>query len=668
MILLTDHTIFPKTFSLTSLNLNFMHLKINELRLINFKGISDLTIKFSDFTTISGQNATGKSTVQDAFSWLLFGKNSLDQSDFGIKTFDPSGKVIEKIEHEVTGLLTADGVPLKLTRILREKWSKSSGSDEVSFKGNETIYFINEVPKLANEYQAYISSLIPADTFKLLTNPFYFNSLHWEKRRQMLISISGVQTDEEILSPDSAFTELLSIMRTQQKTIEDLKKEYAAKKINLKKALDLIPARLDENNRDTPVNVDFVAIEEEIKLRNIAIAGLEKIISDVSSEVENLTNKRSELLIKKNNLHQQISRIEDQTENELSKLAQKNNYAIEVEQINIKNIEASFKNIDININSKKDKIETLQKELDDHKKSWSELNAMSFEWSDDTCPACGQSLPQDQLSERKATAFDSFTKRKVSQMNGIVNNANQLKEQISNYQTQLTNSTTESEKYRLKVNEHKNNILTLEASIQIPPTLEEKLSSNIEYLDLLKTFNAIEIPELVVPDVSAIRAKTSIINLQINELSVKLSARETISSLRTRRETLLKEQKEFAQQLANLEKIEFIIEKAISKRISIVETEINKQFPTVRFRMFTKNVLTTDPSCDCLIAGVPFPDANRAAQINAGIEIINTFSDIHLFDAPIFVDNAESVNHLTKTTSQLIRLVVSNENNLTVTN
>jgi hypothetical protein len=49
----------------------------------------------------------------------------------------------------------------------------------------------------------------------------------------------------------------------------------------------------------------------------------------------------------------------------------------------------------------------------------------------------------------------------------------------------------------------------------------------------------------------------------------------------------------------------------------------------------------------------------HGAKINVGIDIINTLSDAYGVRVPLFVDNAESVTKLESSSSQIIRLVVS---------
>ena len=52
-------------------------------------------------------------------------------------------------------------------------------------------------------------------------------------------------------------------------------------------------------------------------------------------------------------------------------------------------------------------------------------------------------------------------------------------------------------------------------------------------------------------------------------------------------------------------------------------------------------------------------DANNAAKINSGVEIINVLSEYYGVLAPIFIDNAEAVTKFTETKAQVIKLIVA---------
>ena len=57
--------------------------------------------------------------------------------------------------------------------------------------------------------------------------------------------------------------------------------------------------------------------------------------------------------------------------------------------------------------------------------------------------------------------------------------------------------------------------------------------------------------------------------------------------------------------------------------------------------------------------GIPYISVNNGMKINLGIDIINTLSMAYGVRVPLFVDNAESVTNLETCGSQIIRLVVS---------
>jgi hypothetical protein len=66
--------------------------------------------------------------------------------------------------------------------------------------------------------------------------------------------------------------------------------------------------------------------------------------------------------------------------------------------------------------------------------------------------------------------------------------------------------------------------------------------------------------------------------------------------------------------------------------------------------------------CEAMVNGVPFgTNLNSGAKMNAGVDIINALCSYYQVKAPIFIDNRESVTKLISTDSQIISLVVSEE-------
>ena len=62
---------------------------------------------------------------------------------------------------------------------------------------------------------------------------------------------------------------------------------------------------------------------------------------------------------------------------------------------------------------------------------------------------------------------------------------------------------------------------------------------------------------------------------------------------------------------------------------------------------------------DVVYDGVPYINVNSGAKINVGIDIIMTLSHAFGKSVPLFVDNAESVTHITYFDGQIIRLAVN---------
>jgi hypothetical protein len=130
---------------------------------------------------------------------------------------------------------------------------------------------------------------------------------------------------------------------------------------------------------------------------------------------------------------------------------------------------------------------------------------------------------------------------------------------------------------------------------------------------------------------------------------------------------LLEEEKKLAQQIAELEGQEFLCEEFIKTKVELLESGINSKFRYVSFKLFETQVNGgLNETCEALINGVPFSNANTASQINAGLDIISALSEYYGVQAPIFIDNRESINQILETDSQVINLIVSKDKNLRV--
>ena len=155
-------------------------IKLGKLVMQNFKGCTDRTVEFSDRTVISGANAAGKTTIRDAFMWLLFNKDSTGATNFQIRPLDADGRQIDNVEIMVEGTLTVDGKEVVLKKVQKQIWRKRRGTDVTELQGNENLFEISGYPKSEKDYKEYISDLLEEKMFKLITSPQAFTMLPWK--------------------------------------------------------------------------------------------------------------------------------------------------------------------------------------------------------------------------------------------------------------------------------------------------------------------------------------------------------------------------------------------------------------------------------------------------------------------------------------------------------
>ena len=194
-----------------------MDIRLKQLHLENFKCHRALTLDFGGGNaSIYGDNATGKTSIYDALTWLLFGKDSAGNGEksIDIKPLLPDGSVRDhQAVTEVEAVFLADGEEISLKRTYQEAWSTKRGSSEATYDGNTSEYFVDGVPCKANAYKARVAELVDEDRFRLLTAVSFFPAvMPWQKRREMLFDLFGCMDDKRIMETDSRFRPLYEAM------------------------------------------------------------------------------------------------------------------------------------------------------------------------------------------------------------------------------------------------------------------------------------------------------------------------------------------------------------------------------------------------------------------------------------------------------------------------
>lgn len=696
-------------------------LKIKSLTLVNFKGMRNVTVDFGDgVTAISGRNGTGKTTIADGFAWLLWGKDSEGNSDtkFGIKTNDENGNYIPDLEHEVSGSFdaidteTGEVTAVELRRVYVEEWQTPKGSTERILKGHHTDYFYNGVPlKTKTEYDAKVAALIPEDLFKVITDPYYFLTLHWKAQREYLLRMAGTISDSDIAANRAEFAELLR--RVTGKSMEEYKKEIAARRAKIEAQLEKIPTRKDEVTRNTPVAPDYAALEAEKAQIQADLADIDAAATSAAEAnrvaYERAARIQGEINAKRTAQNQALynakeaarkaayeaNRAADDAARDLAQVEQS-----EANETNYYNREKAV--ITASIATEKRRKEEAEREVAALRTRWDAVNNEQFQEKTYQaagpllCPIFGHQCADPSAVNRHqcdaAAAAEAFKKRQdderaafyanqTARLDAMDIEGQELNKRIAQHNAEIARLTQDAATLETKHTDAVQDYATKKEALKKVIADNPRVSTDPQIdTQTLPGWVALqqEIDRLTADLTAATAptygmetaypsAKKTQLNARLSEIDQKLGLRSTIEANERRIAELDKEAATLAQEKAGLQIEEDLIDDFVKDRMAEVERRVNGLFDGVEFRMY-KNLVNgeKEPDCVAYIGGVRYQDKNHAGQINAGLAVINALCAFHGVTAPIFVDNAESVNTFIPVNSQLITLSVSTEDSLQV--
>lgn len=649
---------------------------LKSLALVNFKGVRDFSIAFNDgITTVCGDNGTGKTTLYDAYLWLLFGKDSTGRSDgangFNVKTTGEDGKPIYRLEHSVTAVLEVDGKEIKLQRSLVEKWQKVNGTTDEVMK-DETQYFINDVRTgTKKEYQAEISEIIPEDVFRMITNPYYFTSLSAETQKDMLLEMVGNIDDEEVAATDLDFLALLD--QINGTSLAKWAREIAAKKKACNDALATIPASIETAQKLMPESEEWAVLEKQLKEVQDRVKEIDAQIADKSALndeaykrkmalMKQQADKRIKLQDRENTIRMETNAAHNkalsdiqQMENELS--------------INQKNLD-SYRNDKMNVDGK---IDELNGKLVEMREQFKAVAKEQFpEPSGDVlvCPTCGEPYKGENLENAIAKLRGNFEQSKSKRQKDIQTKGKQYKAEYDKaveQQTKLTGLIAKLEDDALEI---KGNITIKKNNIPVAGNADEAIANDKECIglrnDIAEIANQLQV-EVPQADVSELQSEKADSNAAIADINKRLGKRAMIE--RVNKEIADLEEKRIAnnQAKADLEKWEDVYLRFQKAKDEVLMQRINGLFNVVSFSFVKEQKNGGEKvTCYCTVNGVPYADVNACGKVNAGLDIINAICATKGISAPIFIDNRESFNVIIPTISQIVNLRVSNDKQLTI--
>ena len=632
-------------------------ITIEELRLRNFRGARDVRVSFAAGTNIvCGDNGTGKSTLMDAFLWLLFGKDAEERKDCEVKRIE-SGERLRQTDATVECRIDVDGQQNVLRRSLREVWSKPRGATEPVFKGNETEYTINDVPKKMSEFDAWVAEhLAPADVFRLLTDAGCFPRLKWEKQREKLFELAGGVDEEAVKASVDGLGDLLA--RLSGKSLEDYKRELAARKRKLRKALEEIPARSDQTRLMIPTTDARDVWERKLADVDARLAALNREAADFAAQERARGAEARRRVEESEALKTRMARRTAELKRAATIEAERQNEGCRQVEARLRELKAADAAATRRLKDAKGEVDELARRINQKEAECERLRA---EWSaesarpytgDTVCPHCLQALPE----EMQADARHRFEESKRERLSEIQAAGNRTKAEIAALEKEMTAAEGRLDRAAADAFDAEASAEILREELAempdrvepaaVDPMTDEDYRAMAEELAAMEADAPQTLPASEPNGGEAITARLATLNRERDTIRRGLSDCDTADSLRAEIRRLDEEARTLAQQLSDADRDEDTMRRYTRARIEAMEQRVNSLFRTVRFRLFEyTNEGGEVDTCVPLVGddGVPYPVANTAAQVWAGLEIIRVLQQHAGVSAPVFVDGAERV-------------------------
>ena len=682
-----------------------MKIKLLKMRIQNFKGCKDREISFGYRTNIKGANATGKTTVFDAFTWLLFGKDSLGSAKFDIRPLDADGNMIDNLEISVESTIRVDDEEYALKKTQKQVWRKKRGTDTTEFQGNVNEFDINGYPKSEKEFKAFIAGIIDENIFNLVTNPNAFNSLPWKEQREILMKFVGIMSDAEIaLTYGDKYSPLIPELKIA--STDDILKKYTRAKNTLNKQMTEIPARIDELSKQI-VSVDVGTLEVQKAAKQAELKRVEGSLSGGADILEKINEYRQRVMEEK----MKLSGLQNDANAELDEKRREARRKVDDADKKVMETERELSDAEYmkqDYIKARDRAEAEKAQCVTEWKSWKSktypeyvpldeyVEPFPLTEKDMICPTCGQELPEEVKKQRIADhekicakaksdyddrceahrmEYDTkkimFSEEREKSMKEITVKGQKAADNVREYQKRIDEQGEEISVLKLRLECEKADLSKAKKKLaDIPGSVD--ISNDEKYIQIQGTIQGIEneIAELSKNTAgrTELEAKKAVIQDEISDIEAQIKAADN-TKVKERIAELEEEQRSVGQKIAEQEQMIDLTERFIRAKMNMISEKINGRFKVVSFKMFSDQInCGLKETCECTVNGVPYSSLNNGHRIIAGLDIIRSLSDLYEVSAPAFIDNSEAISegNFPEMDTQIIHLIVTDDKELTV--
>lgn len=615
-------------------------------------------VEFTDNTEITGRNESGKSSIFNAFLWVLMNCDSDDRVNY--KLFDE--KEEQTYENSKTASVEAvieiDGVTYSLRKTAKAGWIRKKGREIYEKKSTDEYHFyIDQIERNATEYKSFIEEIIaPFSKLKLMLNINYYLGMDWKDLRRTFEDLVGTIKEEEFKGDYSIIKDELA-----KYTPEQIKESIKGQIKPIKKNIESLPITIETLKSSLPKIEDLDEVQQEIDDAKSQIEMIDKQLLGSSESLQKFIDKRNEELAKIGELESEYNKY---------KIEYEANYRNERSNINEEIGKIAFINAEISRENEKNKQtianakESLKlttsklKKLNEYReqllKQNEEVKSMLF--TDDTCAFCGQKLPEEKLEEAKA----KFNANKDAKHKSIVaeGKANNLK--IEQCKKEIAELEAIIEKgYEEKPLKDKSELEAKLRNLELEFVPYEQTTEGKEKMAVISNMKA-NLTVIPAQDNAALPNMKKSLMQDIENLSKKLGLKDEYDKQMTVIQSKQKELKDSAVELALLEGKINAVERYERERASIISFKVNNKFNYLKVEMTevnkSGNIVDTCRVLDK--KNIPATVTNTASRILIGIDLSISLQRFYGLCLPLFIDEAHTIDseNFPKVNTQIIKM------------
>lgn len=651
-----------------------MEIKFKKIRIRNFRGLVSFEANLEGRSVrISGANGLGKSSVADAITWVLFGKDSRRRTAFPIDPVDDEGRIIHNLDVSVELEMLIDGQPTTLRRRRQEKWVQKRGMTREQLDGHQTTCYIDGRPLPSSDFSSHVDTIVKEELFRALTTPDYFPSLPMDQQYRLLVKIVGTRTLAEIAAKDEEALKVVDELG--QRSIDQYRQGLSYDLQRTRKELETIPVRLSEVQ-------GFI---EQVKAKGADgktaqrhAKGIEEKLRQVTQEIDSMAGVVRAENARYNDqrayiqqLRQQRAAIEDRIEKQNREARTLHQSLVCKAKEELEATEERHTAAKTMLGLHERRLKDLEQQLEDFRSRWEEVERLSFSWNAEeaVCPTCGQPLPQDQAEQKRVEAEMRFNERKMRQQDALDEEGKKLaasKQRLQDLSAAAREEMATAERLMPEARERlsKAEAEPIEQADYHDASDWQRLSSEIDQRmkELEQTTQAQEPPQL-----AALRTEEQAYRKELRLLEQTIDRSKQIDEYVRREKELQKQRTTLSGDIARMQTRLEAAERLQLMEANDLQKRVNELFPSVRFRLSRELLNGREVGhCELSVDGVPYSGLSTSERINAGLELINALARHYNIVAPIVIDNAEAVNKVAPTLGQQILLEVSPAKKLSV--